>query len=95
MIEHSKDKLAKALMRAGLHEMSFRAATGYYHDFLSPLDFPDLQLDADLVAAGTPAAMEIRARHWRGEFDATSEESDTWAASPDGQAAFATLKGGK
>jgi hypothetical protein len=31
-----------------------------------------------------------------GEFDATKAESDAWARSPDGQAAFAgLLKGGK
>ena len=27
-------------------EMAVKAAQGYYHDFLSPLDLPELELDA-------------------------------------------------
>jgi len=27
-------------------EMAAKAAQGYYHDFLSPLDLPELELDA-------------------------------------------------
>lgn len=85
---HTKDKLAEALRAAGLAEMSVRAAEGYYHDYLSPLATPELQLVADLEEAGTPAAMELRARVVDGEFDATEEEGDEWAASPEGQEAM-------
>lgn len=75
--------------------MAAKAATGYYHDFLSPLDTPCLQLAADLLAAGTPAAMALRARHLEGEFDATTEESEEWAMGPEGQAAMRSLASGR
>lgn len=91
---HTKDILAAELTKAGLHEMAAKASTGYYHDFLSPLDTPCLQLAADLAAAGTPEALALRARHLNGEFDATSEESREWADSPEGREAFAQLFGG-
>jgi len=93
--KHTKDILAEELARAGLFDMSARAAQGYYHDFLSPLDFPCQQLAADLAAAGTPAALALRGRHLNGEFDATTEESDEWANSPEGREAFAALIGGR
>lgn len=89
---HTKDKLAEALEAAGLPEMASRAREGYYHDFLSPHPDPALALDGDLVMAGTPAAMAVRARHHNGEFDATIQESDEWAAGSEGQAAFDRLK---
>lgn len=88
---HTKDILAAELDKAGLQEMAAKAATGWYHDYLSPLATPCLQLAEDLAAAGTPAALALRARHLNGEFDATTEESDEWTASPDGQAAFDQL----
>ena len=101
---HTKDYLAQELDKVGLTEMATRARDGYYHDFLSPLDFPDLQLEMDLrgAAAACPdakraAAIEaVRLRHIHdGEFDADKAESDEWAASPDGQDAFNRLvKGG-
>lgn len=92
---HTKDILAGELTKADLPEMAAKAATGYYHDFLSPLDTPCLQLAADLAAVGTPAALALRARHMNGEFDATKEESDDWADSPAGQDVFAMLVQGK
>jgi len=88
---HTKDILAAELRKAGLNEMADRAATGYYHDFLSPLAAPCMQLAADLADAGTPEAMALRARHLNGEFDATMEESEEWAAGAEGQAAFESL----
>jgi hypothetical protein len=92
---HTKDFLAQELRNAGLDEMAAKAETGYYHDFLSPLDFPETQLEADLRAVGRPAALALRARHLNGEFDASKEESDAWAASPDGQAAMRMLMRGR
>lgn len=73
--------------------MAKRAETGWYHDFLSPLAMPCQQLAHDLLQAGTPAALALRARHLNGEFDATSAESDEWAKSQDGREAFAMLTG--
>lgn len=88
---HTKDILAAELRKADLPEMADKAATGYYHDFLSPLDLPEMQLAADLAQAGTPAALALRKRVIDGEFDATSEESDEWASSEEGQATFDAL----
>jgi len=92
---HSKDFLAGELTKAGLTEMAAKAATGYYHDFLSPLDFPEMQLAADLAEAGTPAALALRERHLNGEFDATLAESDEWAESTEGREAYARLARGE
>lgn len=88
---HTKDFLAAELAKAGLFDISAKASTGYYHDYLSPLDMPCQQLAADLAQKGTPAALALRSRHLNGEFDANKEESDEWAASPDGQHAFSSL----
>lgn len=88
---HTKDILAGELRKANLPEMAAKAETGHYHDFLSPLDTPCLQLAADLAVVGTPEALALRARHLEGEFDASLEESDEWAKSPNGKAAFAAL----
>jgi hypothetical protein len=88
---HTKDFLAQELEKAGLHAMAAKAREGYYHDYLSPLDFPEMQLDADLLEAGTPEALALRMRHHNGEFDASIEESEEWAASEEGQAAMRSL----
>lgn len=88
MTGHTKDILAAELEKAGLPEIAAKAAEGYYHDYLSPLDMPCLVLAADLAKVGTPEALSLRARHMNGEFDASLEESEEWAASPDGLAAM-------
>ena len=103
MSEHTTAKLARALGEIpGMpREMITRAVDGYYHDYLSPLAMPELQLVADLRAlASEPttgpvarAALEICAhRVMDGEFDASREESDAWAASPEGQETFRQLR---
>lgn len=91
----SKMKLAAAIreipgyaVRADLQQMSARAEAGYYHDFESPLAAPCMQLAHDLRVIG---AEDVLARHMNGEFDATKEESDAWAASPEGQEAMASF----
>lgn len=89
---HTKDILASELEKAGLSDMAAKASTGYYHDFLSPLAAPCMQLEEDLRNAGTPEAMALRLRHLNGEFDASKEESDEWASSSDGQEAFGQLR---
>lgn len=94
---HTKDFLAQELRRAGLEAMAAAAERGHYHDYLSPLPFPDMQLDADLleaIKAGNKAAEDLRRRHHNGEFDANLKESDEWAESEDGQDAFRQLTGG-
>ncbi len=91
MIRHTKDILADELEKAGLTDMATMARTGWYHDFLSPLPTPCLQLAYDLTAVGTPEALALRARHHNGEFDATKEEGDTWMDSFDGKETFQQL----
>lgn len=91
MAQHTKEILADELEKAGLTEMAAKARTGYYHDFLSPIDLPCLQLSQDLAAAGTPAALALRSRHHNGEFDASAAESDAWAESDDGKDAIQQL----
>jgi hypothetical protein len=94
---HSKDRLASALRDVGLDDMAQRAATGYYDDYLSPLDLPQLMLATELKLAlddhpdQSAVICNLRQRVINGDFDATSEESDAWAASLDGQDAFRRL----
>jgi hypothetical protein len=88
---HTKDKLAAELENAGLYAMALKARGGYYHDFLSPLPTPCLQLVTDLAKIGTPMALTIRQRAMNGDFDASVEESEDWAAGPDGQQALSQL----
>lgn len=90
----TKDRLAQALIEAGLPTMAKSASLGYYDDFLSPLDAPINSLCKDLAIHGTPEAMALRARAMAGEFDGTLAEADEWAASPEGQAILRRTKGG-
>lgn len=64
-----------------------RAETGEFDDYATPTDAahicPITQLHSELMAAGFT---KFAARVADGEFDATSEESDEWARSPEGQA---------
>jgi hypothetical protein len=96
---HTKDKLASALREVGLDGMADLAWTGYYHDFLSPLELPEMTLVNQLnIEATKPANVkhrmaiaELRNRVINGEFDASAAESEAWAASPEGQAAMEKL----
>jgi hypothetical protein len=94
---HTKDMLADALTEVGLDVMASLARTGYYHDYLSPLDLPEIQLVNDLrIAASTyreksEAIMILRERVIQGQFDASAEEGDDWAKSEEGQDAFNKL----
>jgi len=88
---HTKDMLAAELEKIGLKDMAAKARDGYYHDFLSPLDFPEITLVDHLRAKGTTEARALAQRVINGEFDATLKESDEWANSEDGKAAFRSL----
>jgi hypothetical protein len=103
MTEHTTAKLARALSAIpGVPaEMTRKAIDGYYHDYLSPLTFPELQLVADLREL---ADLPVTPRDSRpllralaravidGEYDASKEESDAWARSPEGQETFRQLQ---
>lgn len=88
----TKDRLAQALREADIEFMAARAADAYYDEFTGPLDSPIVQLATDLSRVGTLAALQLRQRVMRGEFDATVDEADAWAASPDGQETFAMFR---
>jgi hypothetical protein len=97
---HTKDKLAEALREVGLDAMADKAATGYYHDYLSPLDMPEMvlvtQLNVEAIGQeANPdrqrAIYELRDRVIHGDFDASAEESEAWAASSEGQDAMRRL----
>jgi hypothetical protein len=92
MTEHTKDKLANAMREIGLTALADRAATGYYHDFLSPLDLPAVALVNALSIAEQYADLDratainaLRLRVINGDFDASAEESEDWAKSEEGQ----------
>jgi hypothetical protein len=77
------ERLARALEAAGApQEMIARARGGFYDEFKSDLATPIVQLVQDAREAGLKGIAE---RAIDGEFDATKEESDAWAESPEGQ----------
>jgi hypothetical protein len=65
-----------------------RAETGEFDDYGSMHAYPITQLHNELLAAGFT---KFAGRVANGEFDATKAESDAWAMSADGQAAFREL----
>jgi hypothetical protein len=101
--EHTTVKLAKALQAIpGMpRQMIERAIAGHYHDYLSPLATPEIQLVADLRALANTPATKYDARPMlraladaviAGEYDASKEEADEWAASAEGQETFRQLR---
>lgn len=100
--EHTTAILARALeaipgVPPGMIE---HARTGYYHDYMSPLATPEIQLVADLreLAArpGTPRNSRPLLRALAeavidGQYDASREESEEWARSPEGQETMAAI----
>jgi hypothetical protein len=100
--EHTTAKLARALTAIpGVpREMIQKAIDGYYHDFLSPLTFPEMQLVADLRRLASlpstprnsrPLLRELAQAVINGEYDASVEESKAWAESPEGRETFQQL----
>lgn len=97
------EKLAVALRAVGLEAMAKKADTGYYHDFLSPLDFPSLQLALDLATAAEAEKLEVirsailylRNQIIDGIFDADLAESDEWMSGPEGRDAMRRLVSGQ
>lgn len=93
---HTKDILAEALRNASLPDLAERASKGEFHDFLSPHPLPQLHLLEELERArrANPglitAISRIQNRVMEGEFDASIEESEEWAESPEGRM---TLRG--
>lgn len=104
MTAKTSQKLADTLRAAGFDDLAKRAEADEFHDFLSDDALSAVRLDNALVDIAKDAsrsdreriaASNIRMRHHRGEFDASKEESDAWAESPDGQEAFRRLARGE
>ena len=100
MTAATSQKLADSLRAAGFEVLARRAEADEFHDFLSPHALPEMLLAEELAAIMTDrtcttreqsAAHHIRQRLIDGEFDASKEESDEWAESPEGQDAFQRL----
>ena len=89
---HTKDRLAQELKLIGLPQLAAKAADGYYDDYISPLAFPITKLMQDLRHSGVPGAIPLINRVKNGEFDATDEEANDWAESPDGKATLGGLR---
>lgn len=86
---HTTERLAAALKAAGAPaDMVLRAIAGHYDDYKSPSATPIVDLVGDCVRHGLHAIAE-RARN--GEFDATTEETEAWARSPEGVGAIQGL----
>lgn len=94
----TRDRLAGELRKvaavagepnAGKYEaFAKRAETGEFDDYADTYVCPITQLHGELMAAGFT---KFAARVANGEFDATKEESDEWARSPEGQEAAKML----
>lgn len=81
MAEPTKLRLARVLREHGLEAMAAEAERGRYDDYQSESATPGLDLVNHLQAAGQHA---LARRAIEGEWDATPEEADAWAVTPDG-----------
>lgn len=82
----TRDKLSAAIREVATeqrhHRMADKAAAGYYDDFSGQLATPIMQLVKDARQFGLHTIAE---RAMAGDFDATKEEADEWARSPEAQ----------
>lgn len=88
---HTNEKLARVLEarnNPALKGMVKLARKGYFHDFESPLVMPDLKLREMLLKRGE---VRLAERVVEGDFDATKEEADAWAQSPEGLETFSKM----
>ena len=99
MTAATSEKLAKRLDEVGLDGVAEMARADMFHDFRSPFALPEMELEAALRAARDACMDDVRRVNIEdvrldlinGEFDASAEEGDEWAAGPEGQAAFRSL----
>jgi hypothetical protein len=66
-----------------------RAKRNKYHDYLSDDAMNSITLVRHLVRAGYE---DLAENAKQGKYDATKEESDEWAKSPEGRETFATIE---
>lgn len=99
MTAKTSEKLALVLEGVGLHAMAAKARLDQYHDYLSDDAFVSIILERELREARDQCSdpiiakliEAIRLQHLNGDFDASKEESDEWAASAEGQETFKAL----
>lgn len=100
--EMPHEKLARLCDELGLTAIAANARAFAYHDFKSPFDFPETMLHGHLKEAMNAEKdpvkkdkiLEILDMHQSGEFDATYDESEEWARSPEGIAAMQDFEKG-
>jgi hypothetical protein len=91
--------LAKKLDEIGLSLLAKRARNNEFHDFLTPHTFPGHVLVDALARSATnlpgmsQAILKVRQDVIDGKYDASKEEGDAWAKSPEGQKTFSKLQG--
>jgi hypothetical protein len=92
----TKDRLRAEMDKIGkaMATIAVRASNGDYDDYLSPHAMPAILFQGDITIL-IELCKNLRKRHADGEFDGTTEESEAWAASPEGQATMAKFMEGK
>lgn len=106
MPESPAERLAKALeqIKGVPPRLIELARAGYYGDYSSPLEFPDivlvetLQLLASQPTTGPEATKQLinlMGLVMGGAFDGTKAEADAWMASEEGQQTLRDLLQGK
>ena len=86
--------LAEALREAGIEELVLRAADGEWNDYFGPHAMPQHHLIAclrQIHGKRRKAANRLIERVIAGDFDGTTEESQEWHDSPEGQETFRQL----
>jgi hypothetical protein len=84
----TSERLARALEVLGDSQLTGlveKARAGFYDEFKSPLPYPQMTLISELSKLGQFGMIK---RVADGEFEATMEEAQAWADSPEGQAAL-------
>jgi hypothetical protein len=93
-VRKSDRVLGQDLREAGLPALAERAEASEWNDYFSPHYFPQHELIAALRAEITLANVvrkTLIGNVVRGKYDATREEADEWAASPEGQDVFGQI----
>jgi hypothetical protein len=104
--EQTPTYLGRVLDELGFSNMARRAREGHFDDYFAPPEVADgmeiLRLYNELRGklqvvrkADRPRIVAVMEAIKTGEFDATKEESDRWAASKDGQDTMRMLLEGR
>lgn len=100
-LEHIQRTVLKPDDRALFVPLINQARAGYYHDYMSPIPMPDVQLVCDLRELNTKIETPVGVRGMinnltseviDGKFEATLKEGEDWLLTDAGQAALASLK---